>query len=165
MRPSLLTTYYHKLTRIFLASDNLLFHAYSVKEYYTYVLQAHRAALAADAAAADGASSKKKHKRAAAKKAAEDAEAEAAAAGDSTSDSISHKLSDEERSALAGAAILAMLAIPPPAGDGEPDLFSSESEGHMRLASLLRFKKETPSRSRLAAELKALGVFDAAPGK
>lgn len=64
------------------------------------------------------------------------------------------ELSEADRGALATEVMLAALICPPSARYGEEeDFFASENEGNLRLASLLGFKKETPTRSRLLQQL------------
>jgi len=124
-KPSLMRAYYQTLTDIFWASDNQLFHAYSLQQLYAICTGQHedlRAALA-----------------------------EAGVEGEPEE----LKLTPEEHRRIATRVVVATLAVPPVDrfGQREEGLFDMDSEATMRLAGLLGFRKEVPSRAKLIESL------------
>ena len=117
--PELMKTYYEKLSQIFWASSNFLFHAYSLHSCYQ---------LSAQESLAD-----------------------------------SSALSPAQRTDLASSVVLSALIIT--GNNSSLDLHDLdaiagvEHEGNMRLAQLLGFKKESPSRARIIAAIQQSGVF------
>ena len=108
--PALMRVYYEKLAAIFWASENLLFHGYSMLQHY--ILSTKEAS-----------------------------------AGEQKAST----------SALADGVVLAALAVPPADREdaaGEDPLTVAEEDGSFKLAQMLGFKKETPSRVRLLDALK-----------
>jgi translation initiation factor 3 subunit A len=106
-KPELMKSYYEMLSRIFWASENLLFHAYSLSQYYKLSM-------------------------------------------------ITEETMDPAvRRKLASAVLLATLSISPSTDneDGGDSFLDAEDEGNLRLASLLGFKKEAPTRARLIKDL------------
>ena len=112
--PALMKIYYKKLSDIFYASENYLFHAYSLHRYYILL-----------------------H----------------AAAQQSTDDIHNKNNQQLTQQQLADAVLLATLVIPQSEHDGTSgdsnDMLSVEHDGAVKLAALLGFKREQPSRSRL----------------
>jgi translation initiation factor 3 subunit A len=130
--PELMKTYYEKLSQIFWASSNFLFHAYSLHKYYQLSAQ----------------------------------EAAAGPAAAEQSSSATAPLSSAQRGNLASAVVLSSLIIS--GGQQTADLHDIdaltgvEHEGNIRLAQLLGFKKESPSRQRILAAVQQSGVMDEA---
>lgn len=109
--PTSMKTYYLQLAKIFWASGNHLFHAYSLSKYYTLRCK--------------------------------------------------EGVVGDEKQELASCVLLATLSIEPTAqvaGSGE-NAFNSENEENLQLASMLGFRKETPTRTRLLAKLVGQGLL------
>uniref|UniRef100_A0A7S3Z8T1 PCI domain-containing protein n=1 Tax=Lotharella globosa TaxID=91324 RepID=A0A7S3Z8T1_9EUKA len=99
-----MTIYYDRLSQIFWASGNYLFHAYTLEKYFMLSSQL----------------------------------------GDFT---------EQQRRRMASAVVLAVLAIPSKERTAAADVFDPENEGNNRLASMLGFKNELPTRQRMLAGL------------
>lgn len=106
--PGLMKTYYRQLAQIFWASENFLFHAYSLSKFYQLC--------------------------------------------------CNEGLEPEAKQKLASSVLLATLAIQPNRVEGD-SLLHSDNEENLRLASMLGFRKETPTRQRLIEGLIARGIL------
>merc|ERR1712130_891356 len=64
-----------------------------------------------------------------------------------------------QKKKLISCVLLATLSIQPAEEEEEDNIFNIENEGNLRLANLLGFKKETPTRTRLAQWLLNRGIL------
>lgn len=109
--PQLMVTYYKRLAQIFWASENYLFHAYSLEKLYSLTVTAQK------------------------------------------------NLDAETKQKLASEVIAATLVVPALERGDDDSYFDAMDDGNLRLANLLGFKKEVPTRARLLTFIVQRGVL------
>eukprot|EP00456_Euglypha_rotunda_P003814 TRINITY_DN1064_c0_g1_i6.p1 TRINITY_DN1064_c0_g1~~TRINITY_DN1064_c0_g1_i6.p1 ORF type:complete len:382 (+),score=72.44 TRINITY_DN1064_c0_g1_i6:141-1148(+) len=130
--PELMKTYYEKLSQIFWASDNYLFHAYSLAQYHTLTLLADE-------------------------RSDEEETKDAKETKDGKEKEKKPKLDVKQKTQLTDAVLVATLCILPRPNENESQhedaLADLENEPNRRLALLLGFQKDTPTRTNLLSDL------------